>query len=160
MSGDIKKWPLYKNAAERFMALNPEPGFVLPDQWLEYELELSYEISSSEEFRQASLERLQIQQFREYLMTEYQVHLDRVRGIGYRVLAPGEATGVAMAGLQCEWTAIMRRTARRLIHVPIEQLDDGQLRENAEARARVAQLRGLTAKAFELPPPPKQMGRD
>jgi hypothetical protein len=93
-------------------------------------------------------------------MTEYKVQLDRVIGIGYRVLGPSEVTGVAMAGLQGEWTALMRRTARRLTHVPIEQLDDGQLRENAEARARVAQLRGLTAKAFELPPPPKQVGRD
>lgn len=159
MTGEIKKLPLYRNAVEKFMAMNPQPGFVLPDEWLEIELELNFKIANYEEYQNANAVLMsQVGHFIRSLMIWHQVHLARANGTGYRVLSPEEVTPLEMADLQGDLARRTRRADRRLAFVPLNTLTDDQRRDHADAVTRVAQLRAFAQATFQLPPVPRLGG--
>ncbi len=160
MNGDVKKLPLYLHAAEKFMEMNPEPGFILPYEWLEIELELDYHLSTREQYQQLSLERFQqVTAFKERLMRVHHLHLATVPGVGYRVQAPSEVAGWEGANAALVLQQTTRKAARRLACVPQDQLSDDQRRTHADTLARLAQLRTLVRTPFTLPPVPR-LGND
>ncbi len=159
MTGEIKKLPLYLKATEKFMDMNPGPGFVLPYEWLEIELELDYKIASREQYQDFSLDRFkQVEAFKDRLMREHHIHLATDPGVGYRVQAPGEVHHAEAANVSRTIKNTTRKAALRLAFVPLDRLTDNQRRDHADALARVAQLRTLTRETFKLPPVPRLRG--
>ncbi|HOW75576.1 MAG TPA: hypothetical protein PK959_06550 [Candidatus Competibacteraceae bacterium] len=156
MTDEIKKLPLYLHAVDKFLKMHPEPGFVLPYEWLETELELDYTIASREQYQEFSLDRFkQVEAFKDRLMRVHHIHLATVPGVGYRMQAPAEVHHAEIANVSRILTSTTRKTVRRLACVPLEQLTDNQRREHADALARVAQLRTLSVNTFTLPTVPR-----
>ena len=156
MSGAMKKLPLYLHAVDQFMQMNPEPGFVLPYEWLEIELELDYSIANREQYQNFSLDRFkQIEAFKDRLMRVHHIHFATVPGVGYRVQAPGEVHHAEVGNVARTLKTTTRKATRRMAFVPLDQLTDNQRREHADALTRVAQLRALCQDTFKLPPVPR-----
>lgn len=152
MSVTPEKFPEHKHAVDVFLATNPKPGDVVShdqlDKWLGIDESIVTDLESAQRLQFIRLAR--IEAFKGELLLDHQIYIENVRGEGYRVVPPKDQSSAAE-----EFT---RRTIAQAIskgicvakNVNREALTDAERRENADAIARLANLRLLTRRAFRI----------
>lgn len=154
MSVTPDKFPEHKHAVEVFLATNPKPGDIVShdqlDEWLGIDESTVTDFESAQRLQFIRLSR--IEAFKGELLLDHQIYVENVRGEGYRVVPPKDQSSAAE-----EFT---RRTIAQAISKGISvaknvngnELTDAQRKENADAIARLANLRLMTRKAFRALP--------
>jgi hypothetical protein len=155
VSGDIKKFPLWKQAVEDLLALEPNPGFVLSEAWLMEHLELEVpEYGTAEKFKKWNLSWLQARSaFFDALRDDHALQFAMKEDGGWRLLAPGEVSKNALARMKHELYKELKRARLSLSCADRTRMTELELGENAEAMTRVARAMSLAREAVKLPPP-------
>jgi hypothetical protein len=104
----------------------------------------------------AEAEKLKLQflaqfvDFEEALLTEHQVALANVRGVGYRIVPPAEQTTWAERHGIAEVRKAVRKLSDRLTNVDFIALGAEDRKANADALARLGMLGGMLKQATEF----------
>lgn len=139
-------YPAWREALRRWPLAGLTWGDTIPHEWL-YEAFNLQPIEDDMTVKQAEVIRLkflgQFESFRRALLEEHRMDLVSVRGYGYEIVTPAEASRRAYDEEMHEVRKAIRNLARRLRYVPLAQMTDEQRRENADLLARAASLRRL-----------------
>lgn len=149
---DLALFPAWRQAVQDFLS-EFAYGDVVPHTWLERHfgmLSLSdSQRLTAEAFRARQFSWLaSIEAFKHELLQAHNIYLQSVRGEGYRWVPPAEQTGLANKEFERDAKRAFRSVGQRLRHVRIAELTDDQRRENVDALAKVANLRGMARKAL------------
>ena len=144
--GDVELHPAWRQAVREFIAADHKPGDRLERVYFYGLLRVAMPapdtpMAAAEKARLAFLQ--QFTAFRDELLTEHQIDLEAVPGFGYRVVPPAEQTALAERQGRDEVRRALRKSIIRLANVDLAALDHNQRRDNADAMARMSQLRGL-----------------
>lgn len=110
----------------------------------------------------AEAEKLKLQflgqfvEFEDALLTEHQVALANVRGVGYRIVPPAEQTAWAERQGIAEVRKAVRKLSDRLTNVDFVALGAEERKANADALARLGMLGGMLKQATEFKLFPKK----
>lgn len=149
---DLSIFPAWRQAVQDFLS-EFKYGDLVPHDWLEDHFGM-LTIEDSERLTAAAFKARQfawlasIEGFKAELLTVHQVCLESVRGEGFRWVPPGEQTGVATRDFERDARKTFRAVGQRLKNVRLSELSDAQRGENADAIAKVSQLRGMTRRAL------------
>lgn len=156
MAPELKKFPLWKQAIDDFLALDPQPGFVLEEQWLLDHLEMKMpEYGYAEEFKRWNLQWLSARSaFFDALREDHAMQFATKDERGWRLLAQGEVAKVALARMKHELYKELRRARSSLSCADLTSMTDAERTENAEAMTRVARAMNIAREAVKLPAPP------
>lgn len=151
--GGVQLFPAWKRAAADFLA-EFKYGAVVPHAWLEQRFGMPQlgdrQKLTAADFSKRQFEWLQnIESFKDELLREHAVCLQSVRGEGYRWVPPAEQSKVAMDAFEKDVKQVYATAAKRTRNVRRDELTDEQRRENADAIAKLASLRGLTRKTLK-----------
>ena len=154
MSAQIKKHPAWKQALEDFRAAGYVPGDIVTFDWLygHFELEKPQPATpwgKAEKMRLLFLRH--IESFTDRLSDEFQLELESVPGVGYRIILPQEQTAWADAEGYAGLRRSMRKWARRLRNVQLEALSDEQRRQNADSQAKLSAFAGMVRRQRLIP---------
>lgn len=148
----LQQYPAWREAIKAFMQERFAPGDTVSFDWL-YDHFLIKRPGGSTllaDAQKAELQFLsQFKQFEDALLTEHQIALTNVRGVGYRLVPPAEQTRWAEDSGVTEVKKAIRKLGDRLTNVDLVQLTNEQRKENADALARMAMLSGLIKSAVE-----------
>lgn len=148
----LQQYPAWREAIKAFMEGKFAPGDTITFDWLYEKFLIQRPIGTSllADAQKAELQFLsQFKSFEDALLTEHQIALTNVRGVGYRVVPPGEQTGWAEGQGVGEVKKAVRKLADRLTNIDLTQLTTEQRRENADALARLAMLSGMVKATVE-----------
>ena len=141
---DADLHPAWREALRQWPNSGYTWGDQIPHAWF-YEAFNLPPIEDGMTVKQAETIRLkflsQFESFRRALLEECRMDLVSVRGYGYEIVTPAEASRRAFDEEMHEIRKAVRNLARRLCYVPTGQLTDEQRRENADLMARAAGLR-------------------
>jgi len=140
--------PIWLNAAEK-AARQYDYGDLIPLAWIRSELEIDpLEEGTYEQFKELQFRTLTLMdQFRDHLLIHHCKALLNVRGQGYRIINPGQQTATAMSLLHQAIVRHLHATRKLLTAINFTRLSDDQIRENVDARNKVAAIQ-----AFNHPP--------
>lgn len=145
---ELRLSPPWKQAVREFVDANVPPGHVLPISWFEahFGMEPLAEGATltARAFRERQFTWLRyMDDFRRELLERHQICLVAVHGEGYKVVPPEEQTETAQEGFEREVKRSYRKAALRLKNVQQDKLTEAQRKENIDAIARLAMLRGM-----------------
>lgn len=137
--------PVWLQAVADFIALKPEPGFILEKEWLYEHLGLEQpDNGTKKDFDKFSLDCLdKISKFREALLENHKIALKTKAGVGYIVLAPNEHANEALDHAKSNIKKVLRNSASLLVHTNFEELTDAERAEHHQAVARIGGMRSL-----------------
>lgn len=149
---ELKAWPPYKQAIRDFL-VEFKYGDLVPHVWLESHFGMpTIEDGArltAEAFRDRQFAWLaSVEAFKCELLRDHQVHLQSVRGEGYRWVPPAEQTSVATKDFERDSRKAFRSVGQRLKNIRVSELTDDQRRENMDAVAKVSALKGMTRRAL------------
>jgi hypothetical protein len=152
-TGELKAFPAYRQAMREFLA-EFSYGDLVTHAWLEEHFGMltidDSQRLTAEAFRERQFAWLaSIEAFKNELLRDHQVHLQSVRGEGYRWVPPAEQTGIATKEFERDAKRAFRSAGSRLRNVRVGELNDEQRRENVDALAKISTLKGMTRKALE-----------
>ncbi len=150
---NVSLYPEWKQAVEDFLAEGINDGEILTHAWLEARFGMKPlgedDALTSFEFQGRQFLWLRnLDAFRDELLESHRIFLASVPGKGYRVVPAREQTAVTQEKFEREAKKAYRRAANTLRHVRVEQLSEAQRKENSDAIAKLAMLRGMQ-KAIE-----------
>lgn len=148
----VQLFPVWRQAVQDFLK-DFTYGGVVTHAWLEQHFGMPQlgdrQRLTAADFSKRQFEWLQnIDAFKDELLREHDVCLQSVRGEGYRWVPPSEQSKVATDAFEKDAKRVFKVAAQRLRHVRVDELNDEQRRENADAIAKLASLRGMTRKAL------------
>lgn len=152
MSDELSLYPTWKQAARDFLEAAFPPGSLITHAWLEehFEMPAPADPMTFKAFQTRQFEWLRnVDSLRTYLLEDHQIYLESIAGEGYRVVPPSEQTKVADGRFEREAARAFQRVTTALENVRVEQLTDAQRRENTDAVAKIAMLRGMARKALK-----------
>lgn len=142
----VQMYPPWREALEQFRKAGFAYGQVVPSQWFydAFGIPMPKPDTPYERGREWELERLdQFTAMRKVLLEEDKMYLRAVR-IGYEIVLPSQQTAlVYKTGLKRARKAL-RDMGRGLVNVDLVQLTDEQRKQNADALARLAQLKSIS----------------
>jgi hypothetical protein len=143
----VQQYPAWREAVKRVISEKYTAGDVLDFAWL-YDAFLIDRPTPETPLADAQKAELRFlghfKDFEEALLTEHQIALSNVRGVGYRIVAAGEQTGWAEDQGTQEVKKALRKLRDRLTNVDLLQLNAEQRKQNADALARLAMMAGMT----------------
>ncbi|MBH2008210.1 MAG: hypothetical protein I8H71_00785 [Xanthomonadaceae bacterium] len=145
---DVRLFPIWRQAVQDFLAARFDWGSMVSHEWLERAFAMDPIADdaalTAQQFRDRQFVWLQaIEAFKAELLEDHQILLASVRGEGYRVVPPGEQTSLTTEKFESDAKRVYRKAAVRLKNVQVSELSDSQRRENSDAIARLAMLRGM-----------------
>jgi hypothetical protein len=150
---ELPLYPRWKQAVQDFLG-EFQYGALVSHQWLADNLGVPLP-SDRQKLTAADFQRLQfewlssVEAFKSELLHKHQVHLQSVRGEGYRWVPPAEQTGVALVAFERDAKRVFQQVGSRLRNLRTEELTDDQRREHIDAVTKVSSLRGMTRKALK-----------
>lgn len=152
---DLDLYPAWREALKQWPSSGFTWGDTIPHEWF-YEAFRLEPVRDEMTVKEAESIRLkflgQFESFRRALLEEHRQDLCSVRGYGYEIVTPAEASRRATDDEMHEVRKAMRNLRRRLTFVALEQMTDEQRRENADLLARAASLgRMFTHEPAQLP---------
>jgi hypothetical protein len=151
----LQQYPAWREAIKAFMDERFAPGDTVSFDWL-YEHFLIARPAGTTALADAQKAELQFlaqyKAFEDALLTEHQIALSNVRGVGYRIVPSAEQTRWAEDSGVTDVKKAIRKLGDRLTNVDLAQLTQDQRRENADALARLAMLSGMVKKTVERTP--------
>lgn len=148
----LQQYPAWREAIKAFMDAKFASGDTMTFDWLYEHFLIKRPLGTTllADAQKAELQFLgQFKQFEDALLTEHQIALTNVRGVGYRIVPPGEQTGWAEGQGVGEIKKAVRKLADRLTNIDLAQLTVDQRKENADALARLAMLSGMVKATVE-----------
>lgn len=146
--------PEWRQAVKDFLAAGFKEGDLVSHAWLEEHFGMQ-KLDEDKPLLPADWNARQfewlrnIEAFRTELLEEHQVFLSNVLGQGYRLVPPREQTAVAQEKFEREAKRSYRKAAATLKHVRVESLTEAERKENLDAIARIAMLRGMHKTALD-----------
>lgn len=146
--------PEWKQAVEDFLAAGFKQGDVVPHDWLEQHFGID-KLDDDKPLLPAEYSERQfawlrnIEAFRSELLETHQIYLSSVHGEGYRIVPPTEQTALAQERFERDAKKSFRKAATVLKHVRLAELTESERKENLDAVARLAMLRGMHKTALE-----------
>jgi hypothetical protein len=148
----LQQYPAWREAIKAFMQERFAAGDTVTFDWL-YEHFLIQRPAGSTllaDAQKAELQFLsQFKNFEDALLTEHQIALTNVRGVGYRIVPAAEQTRWAEEEGVGQVKKAIRKLGDRLTNVDLVQITNEQRKENADALARLAMLSGMVKSAVE-----------
>lgn len=148
--GKVTLFPAWRQAVHDFLA-EFQYGDVVTHDWLREHFGLPEvtDLMTASEFKAWNLQSMACMEgFKSTLLQDHNVLLLSVYGEGYRWIPPAEQTAVATRDFEKDARKVFRIAGRRISHVRVDELTDGQRRENNDAAAKLATLAGMTRKAL------------
>lgn len=150
---DLALFPAWRQAVQSFLA-EFSYGQLVTHEWLEQHFGMptvaERQRMTARDFSKRQFEWLgNVEAFKSELLHKHQVCLQAVRGEGYRWVHPAEQTKVATQTFERDARKVFSLAASRLRHIRAGELTDDQQRENLDAQAKLASLRGMTRKALK-----------
>ena len=142
---NIKKSPIWKQAVQDFHDLGFKPGDTLTREWLMAHFELD-EPTTIEEYRRFELRFLShFEAFRQSLLEDHCTDLRNIWGTGsYLVTPPAEQTRAAMEDCHSSLSRALHKAGKRVRYINHDALNDAQRSANADAIAKLANLKAQT----------------
>lgn len=146
--------PEWRQAVQDFLAAGFKEGDIVSHAWLEEHFGMQ-KLDEDKPLLPADWSARQfewlrnIEAFRAELLEEHQVFLSSVYGEGYRLVPPREQTALAQEKFERDAKRSYRKAANTLKHVRFDQLTESERKENLDAIARIAMLRGMHKTAVE-----------
>lgn len=140
--------PEWRQAVRDFLAAGFNEGDVVSHAWLESHFGME-PVDQDKPMLPAEWSARQfawlrnIEAFRTELLENHQVFLSSVFGEGYRLVPPREQTAIAQEKFERDAKRSYRKAATTLKHVRIGELTEAERKENLDAIARLAMLRGM-----------------
>lgn len=140
--------PEWRQAVEDFLSAGFNQGDLVTHAWLEQHFgmpalaENKPMLPAEWNVRQFAWLR-NVDAFKAELLERHQICLTTVIGHGYRIVPPREQTELAQDKFEREAKKSYRRAATTLKHVRVSELTDDERRENLDAIAKLAMLRGM-----------------
>jgi hypothetical protein len=140
--------PEWRQAVKDFLAAGFKEGDIVKHRWLEDHFGMP-ELDEEKPLLPADWNARQfewlrnIEAFRAELLESHQVFLSSVHGQGYRLVPPREQTAIAQERFERDAKRSYRKAANTLKHVRLGELSEAERRENLDAIARIAMLRGM-----------------
>lgn len=140
--------PEWRQAVKDFLAAGFKEGDVVSHSWLEEHFGMK-KLDEDKPLLPADWSARQfewlrnIEAFRTELLEQHQVFLSSVFGEGYRLVPPREQTVIAQERFERESKRSYRKAANTLKNVRIGELTEAERKENMDAIARIAMLRGF-----------------
>jgi hypothetical protein len=140
--------PEWRQAVKDFLAAGFKEGYVVSHAW--YESHFGMEpldedkplLPADWNIRQFTWLQ-NIESFRTELLEQHQVFLSNVFGQGYRLVPPREQTAIAQEKFERDAKRSYRKAATTLKHIRAAELTEAERKENLDAIARIAMLRGM-----------------
>jgi hypothetical protein len=149
----LEKFPAWREALELFRAENFPYGHILTHEWLYKAFGIRMPEPSTP-WRLAKVTQVEYMEnvirFREALQLEDLLYLETAWALGYRIVPPSEQTARAMALASARMNKALRRAARTVGNIRVQELSEQERRENTDARAKISSIAGL-AKRIEAP---------
>jgi len=134
----ISIYPEHKQAVIDIMEEGFFPGKLITHEWLKEHLKLN-----ENDINYPFIKLSRVEAFKKELLENYKIHLDSVRGKGYRVVPPEEQTEVAVTNTMNGIQKNIKRGINYLQNVDIAKLTDIKKRENTDALGRIASISGM-----------------
>lgn len=155
----LEVYPAWRQAVQDFVVDGFKGGDTVDFDWLYQHFHIQRPLPQTplEQAQRAELQFLAaFDAFKECLLTDYQIALASVRGVGYKIVPPREQTEWAEKDGYSEIRKVYRKLGNRLSNVALDQLTVDERRKNADALARHAMLRAMVrkisrGKAIEAP---------
>jgi hypothetical protein len=157
-SQDLQAYPVWRQAAIQAVAEFPY-GAVIPHAWLCANLEIQDRagLMSAEKHRELDFEMLRkMDGFRDVMLSEHKRYLVNIRGVGYSIVEPPHQTDAAMRRLRLDLHRAIGKTMAALVHINDTVLTIDALRENTEAKSKLAWLRTVGVKRIAKQPQEEQ----
>ncbi|WP_186211645.1 hypothetical protein [Burkholderia gladioli] len=140
--------PIWRQAVRDVIEGDFGDGDVLTHAWLEEHFgmeKLADDVPlTPAAYQERQFEWLRnLEAFRTELLEKHQIYLTSVHGQGYRITPACEQTSIAQERFEREAKKSYRRAAEALKHIRLDQLNEAQRKENSDAIARLAMLRGM-----------------
>lgn len=148
----LQQYPPWREAINVFLKEEHKPGDTLDFKWLydNFALERPQKDTPFHQVQKTELQFLaQFKSFEEALLTEYQIALANVRGVGYKIVPPGEQTDWAERTGVGEVKKALRKQRDRLTNIDLPQLTPEQRKANADALARLAMMASMVKRAMD-----------
>jgi len=155
----IMEYPAWREAISRLVRerrLEPEIVFDYAELYELFMIERPLPETPLGKAEKLKLQFLaQFKEFQAALLTEYQVALGNVRGIGYRIVPPADQTSWAEENGVGDMRKAIRKLSTRLTNVSLADLTIQDRRANADALARLGMLGGMLkqVREFKVIPP-------
>lgn len=136
---ETKLDPAWKQAAMDFIALDPQPGMTVDDDWLNSHFDLNMPTeASAEEWSRFQLKRLRYtDEFKRMLAEKHSIILsDRHEG-KMRVLAPGEVAEYTESKAVRELRATLRKQTFRMRCTNLIGMTQEELKRHMQTQARI-----------------------
>jgi hypothetical protein len=139
------KKEVWSTALFEFLQAGFKPGEIIPQQWFldHFNIETPGACSRKEWLKYELNILSYFMPFREKLLKEHFVDLQPCGGSNFTIVPPVEQTSVAMTVLATNYKRIHKRGTNRLRFVNTEGFTQQQLQENADALAKVSQLKAM-----------------
>lgn len=155
----VELFPKWRQAVRDF--LNEfKYGDLITHEWLEAHFGMP-DLAESRRMTQRDFSKRQfewlgnIESFKNELLKDHQVMLASVRGDGYRWVPPAEQTKLATQAFEKDARKTFSIAGQRLRNVRLMELSDDERKENTDAIAKMAALRGMTRRTLLNKPPEK-----
>jgi hypothetical protein len=146
--------PEWRQAVEDFLSAGFNQGDLVTHAWLEQRFGMPA-LADNKPMLPADWSKRQfawlrnVEAFRAELLERHQIYLSTVIGQGYRIVPPGEQTSIAQDKYERDARKSYRKTATVLKNVRVTELTESERKENIDAIARLAMLRGMHRTAVE-----------
>lgn len=143
MENPVSLFPEWRQAVQDFLAMNPQPGFVLKREWLMNAFGIPAPVTADDQ-KQAALRFLVcLEHFKTVLLEDHCIAFKTINSVGFEVLAPKDQTRHAVVTRTKNVYRELRHMARQVAFVRLDQLTDAERRENADAQVKISNLRAL-----------------
>jgi len=146
--------PEWRQAVRDFLSAGFKEGDIVPHAWLEQHFGMA-KLDEDKPLLPADWSARQfdwlrnIESFRTELLEQHQVFLSSVYGEGYRLVPPREQSAIAQERFERDAKRSYRKAAATLKNVRLGELTEAERKENLDAIARIAMLRGMHKTAVE-----------
>ncbi|MBM0211843.1 hypothetical protein ALQ72_01117 [Pseudomonas syringae pv. maculicola] len=138
-------WSLEKSL-ELFHADKFADGQLISHDWLTWALNLPKPTTAAEMVNCQFVILDRVEQFKEALLTQYQIYIVSVRGKGYRIVPPSDqafiAIDTAMRGVRREFS----KCKEVMKHTRLGELDADQVKRHTDAQVKVSAITGMIGK--------------
>lgn len=142
----LDRYPAWQNALALFRKDPFEAGQIVPHAWFDTALMLDRFDGKARQLARVK----GVQKIKKALLSEDQILLENVVGVGYRVVPSTEQTGLAMKGLARKHAKATISAWNIVNNVQMDKLSDAQRQENIDARGRLAWINGVMRKTLRI----------
>ena len=151
---DVKLYPAWRQVETDLLAAGLRDGETIPMDYLRAGFGVQDPrtmTDGAEVLRQQALFNFALGELSASLLENHCIKLRLVECVGYMVVPPADQTRLAMKDRGAEMVNALAKAEREVKYVRTDALTDAERKENADALARLVQVRSMTRK--KLAPP-------